>query len=376
MRGGADWFSALQRIRITPENPPADYDVVIEPGVLDTIGAVVRDVAAPHTCVIISDDRVGALYGDRVAANIRGAGIESTLLTFPAGEANKTLATWQSLTERMLQHGVGRDCCVVALGGGVAGDVAGFVAAAYMRGLPFVQVPTSVVAMIDSSIGGKTGVDTQYGKNLVGAFHQPRVVLVDPTVLLTLPENELRGGMAEALKHGAIANADYLRWLSESVGAIERGSMPEVTRMIRGSVEIKADFVARDVHEAGPRAALNFGHTIGHAIERVSEYTVSHGEAVAIGMCLEARCGEIAGVTAPGTEAELRRIVAAYGLPTDVPAGMSADAVVESTRSDKKARRGRSRYTLISRLGATACSDDGAWTHELNDDLVRGAIAE
>ena len=365
----------MERIRITPGHVPAEYEVVIEPGSLTTIGSHVRDLIGPHRCFVITDDRVGPLHGDTVLAAIRGAGIEADLLTFPAGETNKTLATWQTLTERLMQGGAGRDSCIVALGGGVVGDVAGFVAATYMRGIPVVQVPTTIVAMIDSSIGGKTGVDTPHGKNLVGAFHQPRLVLVDPAVLRTLPACELRGGLAEAIKHGAIADAGYLRRLHGSAAAMMERSLPELSRMIRGSVEIKAGFVARDVLEAGPRAALNFGHTIGHAIERVSEYRISHGEAVAIGMCIEARAGELAGITAPGASAALRGIVADFGLPVDVPADLPADDLLRRTRSDKKARHGRSRYTLVSDLGRVALTTDGDWTHELPDDLVRDALA-
>jgi len=364
----------MERIRIAPGVLPETCEIIIEPGIIRAAGRVIRELLSPHTCVVISDDRVASLYGNEVLDSVRAAGIEAALLTFPAGEANKTLATWQSLTERMMQLGAGRDSCVVALGGGVVGDVAGFVAATYMRGVPVIQLPTTVVAMIDSSIGGKTGVDTTHGKNLVGAFHQPRAVLVDPLALRTLPDPELRGGLAEAIKHGAIADAAYLHWLRDAATDIADRSLPELTRLIRGSVDIKAAFVSMDAHEAGPRAALNFGHTIGHAIERVSEYRIAHGEAVAIGMCIEARCGAAAGITAPGTAAALSRVIEEFGLPTHLPEAMSADTVLERTRSDKKSRGGRSRYTLIAEIGRIARTEDGGWTHELPDDLVRDAM--
>ena len=237
------------------------------------------------------------------------------------------------------------------------GDLGGFVAATYMRGLPLVQVPTTLLAMIDSSVGGKTGVDTPAGKNLLGCFHQPQVVLADADLLQTLPDAHIRAGLAEAVKHGAIADPEYLDWIESAAGELLAGDPEALTRLIGRSVEIKAEVVNRDELEAGPRKMLNFGHTVGHAVEALSGYALLHGEAVAIGMVEEARIGERIGVTAAGTAARLRRVLSRLGLPTSLPLEMGVDEVVAWTRADKKAREGRVEYALIESIGAPAVRD-------------------
>src|SRR6185312_7677005 len=219
---------------------------------------------------------------------LRARGANVQLFEFPAGEWNKTRETWARLSDRLLEHQFGRDSAVIALGGGVVGDVAGFVAATYLRGIPYVQVPTSLLAMIDSSIGGKTGVDVTAGKNLIGAFHQPRLVVADLDVLSSLPRSQLAAGIAEAVKHGVIADAEYFAFLEATPDAILRGDAAAVERLVTRSIEIKAAVVAEDEREMGRRAILNFGHTVGHAIEATVKYDMLHGEAVAIGMAYEA----------------------------------------------------------------------------------------
>ena len=281
--------------------------------------------------------------------------------------------TWASLSDARFEAGVGRDSAVVALGGGVPGDVGGFIAATYMRGLPVVQVPTTLLAMIDASVGGKTGVDTPAGKNLIGAFHRPRAVVIDPELLATLPDEHLRAGLAEAVKHGAIADAEYLEWIEDSVEGLVAGDAHTIAQLIVRSVEIKAELVARDEREAGPRATLNFGHTVGHALEALSGYEMLHGEAVAIGMVVEARAGERAGVTAPGTAERLRRVLRRLGLPTSVPPELSADEIVARTQGDKKARAGRTEYALVERIGSPA-SSAGRWATPVAGETVRAAV--
>jgi len=350
------------------------YDVHVERGALQRLDTLLDDVAGAAAYAVIADDRVAALHGATAIGTLsRRAPAE--LFTFPAGEANKTRDTWATLTDAMLARGLGRDSCVVALGGGVTGDLAGFVAATYLRGVALVQVPTSLLAMIDASIGGKTAVDVEAGKNLVGAFHPPRLVVVDPAVLDTLPDAQLRAGLAEAVKHGAIADAELLNGMPALAPALLARDPDVLDRSIRRSVEIKAEVVSDDPRETGRRAVLNFGHTIGHAIERVSGYTVPHGFAVAKGMVLEARIGEAAGITAPGTAAALARVLSALGLPTGMPRGMSADAVLEATRTDKKARASRVRYALLNRIGWPARTEDGGWTIAVDDGTVRASLA-
>jgi len=277
----------------------------------------------------------------------------------------------------MLAKGYGRDSAVIALGGGVVGDLAGFVAATFMRGIPFVQVPTTLVAMVDASIGGKTAVDTPAGKNLVGAFHPPAAVLVDPQLLATLPLRELRAGLAEALKHGVIADEPYLHEVESSASELlsADGSKSDSMRsLIVHSIEIKADIVSRDEREEGLRKVLNFGHTIGHAVELVSGYSLLHGEAVAIGMALESRLAERIGLAQNGTAAAVTKALQSAGLPIDLPSSFDQDAVMEAIRSDKKGRSGKTRLALPLRIGAMAGAETG-WTVSVGDNQLREVLA-
>ena len=277
----------------------------------------------------------------------------------------------------MLAKGYGRDAAVIALGGGVVGDLAGFVAATFMRGIPVIQIPTTLLAMIDASIGGKTAVDTAAGKNLVGAFHGPAGVFVDPQVLSTLPLRELRAGFAEALKHGVIADEPYLSDVASSApGLLSAGGSKSdsMFSLIVRSIEIKADIVSRDEREEGLRKLLNFGHTIGHAVELVSGYSLLHGEAVAIGMALESELAEQIGVAQTGTAATVSSALHSAGLPTALPSGSGVDAMIEAMRSDKKGRSGRTRFALPVRIGEMAGADSG-WTVSVSDDQLRRVLA-
>ncbi len=355
--------------------PPAAYDVLVEAGALSRLPALLADAAPGHHYLIIADRTVADRYGAQVRSDIEMAGHRASLLTFAPGEASKTREVWAELTDAMIESGAGRDSVVIALGGGVTGDLAGFVAASYLRGVPLIQVPTSLLAMLDSSIGGKTGIDLPAGKNLVGAFHSPRLVVADPRVLETLPLLELRSGLAEAIKHGAIADAAYFDWIERAAPRILARDTDALTALVRRSVEIKAEIAAADPFEAGPRKALNFGHTIGHAVEALSEYRLPHGFAVAIGMVAEARIGEEAGITAAGTAARLRRVLEAVGLPVDLPAESPADRIVELARLDKKARAARTRYALIAGIGEVARTGAGEWSHEIEEVAVAATLA-
>ena len=283
---------------------------------------------------------------------------------------------WVRLTDQMLGKGYVRDSAVIALGGGVVGDLAGFVAATFMRGIPVVQVPTTLVAMVDASIGGKTAVDTFAGKNLVGAFHPPAAVLIDPQLLATLPLRELRAGFAEIIKHGVIADEPYLFQVANSASDLlsNGGSMSDMmVSLIVRSVEIKAEIVSRDEREEGLRKVLNFGHTIGHAVEMASGYSLLHGEAVAIGMALESRLAELLGLAQTGTAATVIRTLQAAGLPTDLPKDFGPEAVIEAMRSDKKGRSGKMMFALPLRIGAMAGEDTG-WTVPVGDDQLREVL--
>jgi len=363
------------RVPIT-EQRDASYDILIGRGLLTRLPALLRDACPAVRYAVITDSHVEALYGGRIVAALQDAKLPVELLQFPAGEWNKTRETWASLADRMLALEFGRDCGVIALGGGVVGDLAGFVAATYLRGVPYVQVPTSLLAMIDSSIGGKTGVDAPAGKNLVGAFHQPHLVIADLDVLDTLPAVQLAAGMAEAVKHGAIADAAYFAFLEQETAAITARDRDAVERVVRRSVEIKAEVVAADEREGegGRRAILNFGHTVGHAIEATAKFAVLHGEAVAIGMAYEARLAAALGIAAPATADRVCALLERYGLPLERPATGTVDDLIAAMRHDKKARAWTLRFALPRAVGEMQGNGKTGWTVAVPEQAVREAL--
>jgi len=317
---------------------------------------------------------VAELYGSRVLGLLREAGLEARLFPFPNGEWNKTRETWAELTDAMLKARVGRDGAVVALGGGVTGDLAGFVAATFLRGVPHVQVPTTLLAMIDASIGGKTGVDVPAGKNLVGAFHQPSFVLADIETLATLPKPHVSAGMAEALKHAFIADAAYLDALLADAALIRGKDLAALERVVTRSLAIKSQVVAADPLETGRRQVLNFGHTVGHAVEARSGYALLHGEAVAIGMAVEASLAESVGIAERGLAAAVRAALERFGLPVRVPDEISTDDLLEAIQSDKKVRARALRFALPTRVGEMLQRADGAWTVDVEPQEILQAI--
>jgi 3-dehydroquinate synthase len=349
------------------------YDITIGAGVLAQLPDVLHAVCPAAHYALIADATVAGLHGERVRKQVERAG-PCTLLRFPAGERNKSRAQWEALADAMGDAGIGRDGAVIALGGGVTGDLAGFVAATYRRGIPMVQLPTSVLAMVDSSIGGKTGLDTRHGKNLVGAFHQPAAVLADVSLLRTLPDPHVRAGLAEALKHGAITDRGHFERISalrDRLLAVDDNALVEI---IAGSVAIKAAVVAQDERERGRRAILNFGHTVAHALEATSGLTLLHGEAVAIGMVVEARLGERLGITAAGTLTELQAGLRALGLPTG-RGNVSAERILAAMSADKKVRGGTVKFAFLKELGQAARSEDGEWTFPAPGEAVVAALS-
>lgn len=352
---------SLEKLTLEPTLAAPRTDILVQRGLVEALPGLIEEYAPASAYAIVADATVADLYAERVRDRLVGMGHTAELLTFPEGEASKTTSRWSDLVEGLGEMGLGRDGCVVGMGGGVATDLAGFVAATYARGVSYVAVPTSLLGMIDAAIGGKTGIDLRAGKNLAGAFHHPRLVAVDPDVLATLPDRELRTGLAEAVKHGAIADAEYFDFMVDSAPAILSRSESALTRLIRGSVRIKVGVVNRDAEEAGERATLNFGHTIAHGVERATAYSIHHGQAVAIGLVAESRLGERIGVTEAGTTDRIEAALRALELPTEIPPHVDEGAVLESARSDKKAREGRVRYALIARIGEPA-RPEGDWT--------------
>ena len=325
-----------------------------------------------HRYAVVSDANVAPLFADALVAELEGHALAS-LHVIGAGEEHKTRDTWLRVTDELLALGCGRDTTVVALGGGVVGDLAGFVASTYMRGIPVVQIPTSLLAMIDASVGGKTGVDTAMGKNLVGTFHPPAAVLADVEMLSSLPIAHRRAGLAEAIKHGVIADRSYFTSIDRALSALIEGD-PDVTLdVVARSVELKAEVVRSDMREGGRRKTLNFGHTLGHAIEQVSGYSLLHGECVAIGMVLEARLAERLGIAEGGTARAIEAVLARAALPIERPKALDVGAVLGATHRDKKSRAGVVEYALPTRIGAMdECG--GAWSVAVGDEHVREVL--
>jgi 3-dehydroquinate synthase len=350
-----------------------EYRVIIGAGLRYDYARRIVAAAPAYNYVVITDDMVGARYAEPLGVDLARHGRVSSY-RIPAGEAHKTRDSWARLTDSMLAGGCGRDTTVVALGGGVVGDLAGFVAATYMRGVPVVQCPTSLLAMIDASVGGKTGVDTGAGKNLVGAFHPPAVVLIDVETLATLPPAHRRAGLAEAIKHGVIADADYFERIDADLAELLEARPAAAAECVARSVEIKSAIVRADPRERGLRRTLNFGHTLGHALEHVSGYALLHGEAIGIGMVLEARLAERIGVAPAGTAERIGAVLRRAALPVERPRSLAPEAVLEATRLDKKARGGAVTYALPSGIGGMA-GEERDWSIEVGDALVREVLA-
>ena len=342
----------------------APYAITIGPGLLEASHAEnskrMREVLRGRHALVVSDSHVAPLYADRIKALLHAAKPQMavSLWVMPAGEQEKTLARFGECLDALATLGATRDAAVVALGGGVVGDLAGFAAACWMRGIDCIQLPTTLLSMVDSSVGGKTAVDLPQGKNLVGAFHPPRAVIADTTVLRTLPDRELRAGLAEVVKYGAIFDADFLSWLDRHAVALLARDDAALAEAIARSCEFKADVVARDPYERGHRALLNFGHTFGHAIEAEQGYAgtgrdaLNHGEAVAVGMVLAARLSTVLGLAPAEDAGRLESLLRRFGLPTAVPAGLDAQALVARMRLDKKADAQGLRFVLWEGAGS------------------------
>ena len=334
------------------------YDILIGEGLLARAAELFKPLKLGKRGVIITDTNVGPLYAAALQQALRTGGIETEIVDVPAGEPSKSLRQASRLFEHLPSLKLDRRSFVIALGGGVVGDLAGFVAATYLRGIAFVQVPTTLLALVDSSVGGKVGVNLPQGKNLVGAFYQPRLVLADIAALQSLPERELRAGFAEVIKHGAIRDAKFFAWLEREYQRVLRREPDVVAHAVRRCCEIKADVVSEDERESGLRAILNFGHTMGHAMEALVEYEgLLHGEAISMGMCF---AGKLSVKRAGLSEAESERLWAllkASGLPTRPTERFDMNRLFEAMRLDKKARNGKVRFVLLKRLGEAVVSD-------------------
>ena len=345
-----------------------NYPLLVDAGLLGRLGNYTRKYLPRERCAIISDSNVAPLLADRVRKSLASAGLQPTLMTIPAGEKSKTLGQAGAICDQMITAGLDRQSFVIGLGGGLIGDISGFVAAIYHRGIPHVQIPTTLLAMVDSSIGGKTGVNTRAGKNLLGAFHQPTLVIDDVEVLKTLPSRELSQGFAEIVKHAIIADAEMFRQLSRHRG-IDLNKVDFAPLVLR-NVEIKARMIANDERDRnGERALLNFGHTIGHAIERAADYCkILHGEAVSLGMV--AACGvsmKKAGL-AKEDRNEIVNLLQKFQLPTRLPTNFPRQKIFDALKFDKKFEHGQIRFVVTPKIGSANLSRD------VTMDDIRAAV--
>lgn len=329
------------------------YVIHVGAGVLADLGGVMAACGAPTFAAVVSNPTVARFHGDAVLESIRSAGIGTELIVVPAGERYKTLGTVRRVYEALLDLKLDRKGAIVALGGGVIGDLAGFVAATYMRGVDFYQVPTTMLAQVDSSVGGKTGVDLARGKNLVGAFYQPRAVVADVRTMRTLPARELRSGLAEVIKHGIIYDQPFFAALDARASELLAKREDALESAVARSVEIKRDVVEIDERESGLRAILNYGHTVSHALEVLAGYgKYRHGEALSVGMVTEALLAEREGVAEKGTAATVAATLAKVRLPVVMDDSLDTASMIRAIELDKKTLGGKLRLALPTRIGA------------------------
>jgi 3-dehydroquinate synthase len=330
------------------------YDIIINQGIIDNIGEMLKPFSSSPKIALISNPTVFALYGERVIQSLSDAGFDVIEILIPDGEEYKNLEYYGIIQEKLLSNRLDRKSAIIALGGGVIGDMAGFCASTYMRGINFIQIPTTLLSHVDSSVGGKTGVNHPLGKNMIGAFYQPKLVLIDIDSLKTLPKREFLAGMAEVIKYGVIYDREFFDYLKVNKDEILNLNPIHLTHIISRSCQIKAEVVSLDEREAGLRAILNFGHTIGHAIETVTKYKrFLHGEAIAIGMCAASKLSSI-------SKEELHEIIdliSSYGLPTEIPDDIDRDSIITAMTLDKKAVSGDITFILPKNIGEVIIND-------------------
>ena len=341
------------------------YNVLVEAGVLGSIGKTVSQTIAESRCAIVSDKNVASRYGQPVIDSLATTGFESVLITVLPGEQSKTLNQAEQVADQMLEAGLDRHSFVIGLGGGVIGDLSGFVAAIFQRGIPHVQIPTTLLAMVDSSIGGKTGVNTRIGKNMLGAVHHPCVVIDDIDVLKTLPDRELSQGFAEIIKHAIIADSEMFNDLAKIADSKldwfnQSNFSGNLVELIRRNIEIKARFVAKDeLDRTGDRALLNFGHSVAHGIERAAGYReILHGEAVSLGIVAAAAISRKKAGLAADQEKAIIDLLEKFELPTALPKDLSREKILESLKFDKKFERGKIRFVITPKIGSARLSRD------------------
>lgn len=335
--------AAIGRFHLTAMG---SYDILVEPESLNRLDEILREQRLART-IVVTDENVAKLHAAPVLDAIQRLGCDPKVTVIAAGESCKTLETVSSLWRAFLQAGLDRKSTVIALGGGVVGDLAGFAASTFMRGIPWICLPTTLLSMVDASIGGKTGFDLAEGKNLIGSFHAPQLVLMDPAVLETLHEVEFHAGLAEVIKHGVIADPQLFEWCAHGASRV-REHLPDI---LRRAVAVKARIIEADPYEKAERAALNLGHTVGHAVEVVSRFGIRHGDAVAMGIVAEAMLAERLSIARQGLAGDIGSVLSQLGLPTSIPEDLPRDEIIRAMQHDKKKAAGVVRFTLPAEIG-------------------------
>lgn len=346
----------MQRLNI--DLSERSYEILIGSGLLSRVGELLSQTLKPSRIVLVTHPSLNRLYGDKVTSGLKGQGWDTDIIEIPEGETSKTLKQAEKIYDRLLDFKCDRKSVLVALGGGVIGDLVGFVAATYQRGIPFVQVPTTLLSQVDSSVGGKTAVNHPKGKNMIGAFYQPRLVIADLDTLHTLPANEFRAGLAEIIKYGVISDPALFEYLEKNTEKILKLDPQCLTHIIETSCAIKAGVVEKDERESYYRMILNFGHTLGHAIEALTGYSkFIHGEAVAIGMVHAAKLSHLLGKCSEEVPKRLRKLVEKFGLPADMPE-LESQSIIESLYHDKKTMNQKIKFILVKEIGEIEIIED------------------
>ena len=355
----AAWQIQIDIGRFRARGMGEGYPVRVRAGGLNQVGELLKFCKPDGHNILVSDENVANHYLSRVLTNMQTAGYEFQSVVLPAGEQTKSLKNVELLLDRFVEAGLDRHGLVLALGGGVIGDLTGFASAVFMRGVRWAVIPTTLLSMVDASLGGKTGADMPQGKNLVGAFHPPILVLTDPTVLSTLPDVEYKNGLAEIVKHGLIGDPVLFDLCRQGTSEVRAGAVG----MIKRAIAVKLKVIEADPFEKGLRASLNLGHTLGHALEAVSEYRIRHGEGVAIGMVAAARLSERIGIAQDGLASEIEACLLNLGLPVSIPSDLSHSQLMAAMQYDKKRRHGRQRLVLPVRIGEVR------WGFEVDDPV-------
>lgn len=347
------------------------YEIEIGSSLLNLDISYLNSIASRFA--IITDDKIAPLYGEPLKQNLTSLGLDVRLFSFPHGEKHKTRTTKENLENQLFENGLGRDTCVIALGGGVVTDLAGYLSASYCRGLPLIMIPTSLLGMVDASIGGKTGVNVPYGKNMVGCIYQPKKVLIDLQTLKSLPKRELANGVVEIIKHGLIASCRLFEVLEKNASQFLNLDPMILETTIFENCRIKKEIVEEDERENGKRHLLNFGHTIGHALEQLTNYSISHGEAVAIGILVESYMSLKLGVLDQNSFDRIKNIFVEYTLPLKLPIPLSAETILNAMVLDKKSLKGCPRFVMINAIGSPR-SYDGTYCTHVEDSLIKQAL--